>query len=118
MKRIDTFIHQRQNKLHNHQSRLDDLQRDLLLSEKEISTSRAEIERKDFEVSNQEKRSRREMKHLFVFIKVHQLHQLLNKAEQTTQSMMTKYDNEVQRLMKQVTKHYAMIDCRLICLAV
>jgi hypothetical protein len=28
---------------------------------------------------------------------------MLNKAEQTTQNIMTKYDNEVQKLTKQVS---------------
>jgi hypothetical protein len=37
-------------KLLNHQKRLDDLQRDLLLSECESSRTRVALEKKDFEV--------------------------------------------------------------------
>jgi hypothetical protein len=37
-------------KLLNHQKRLDDLQRDLLLSESERSQNRVALEKKDFEV--------------------------------------------------------------------
>jgi hypothetical protein len=39
-------------KLLNHQKRLDDLQRDLLLSECESSRNRVALKKKDFEVKN------------------------------------------------------------------
>ncbi|CAF0756011.1 unnamed protein product [Adineta steineri] len=83
LKKIDVFINRRQMKLLNHQKRLDDLQRDLLLSECESSRNRVALEKKDFEVN--------------------QLHMMLNKAEQTTQNIMTKYDNEMQLLTKQLS---------------
>ncbi len=50
LKKIDVFINRRQMKLLNHQKRLDDLQRDLLLSECESSRTRVALEKKDFEV--------------------------------------------------------------------
>ncbi|CAF1006862.1 unnamed protein product [Rotaria sordida] len=83
LKKIDVFINRRQMKLLNHHKRFDDLQRDLLLSECESSRNRAALEKKDFEVN--------------------QLHMMLNKAEQTTQNIMTKYDNEVQKLTEQLS---------------
>ncbi|UJR37759.1 hypothetical protein I4U23_030452 [Adineta vaga] len=78
LKKIDVFINRRQMKLLNHQKRLDDLQRDLLLSECESSRNRVALEKKDFEVN--------------------QLHLMLDKAERTTQDIITKYDNEMQKL--------------------
>ena len=50
LKKVDVFINRRQMKLLNHQKRLDDLQRDLLLSECESSRNRLALERKDIEV--------------------------------------------------------------------
>ncbi|CAF1534624.1 unnamed protein product [Adineta steineri] len=50
LKKIDVFINRRQMKLLNHQKRLDDLQRDLLLSECVSSRNRVALEKKDFEV--------------------------------------------------------------------
>ena len=50
LKKIDVFINRRQMKLLNHQKRLDDLQRDLLLSESERTQNRAALEIKHFEV--------------------------------------------------------------------
>ena len=39
----------------------------------------------------------------FVFIdQVNQLHMMLDKAERTTQDIITKYDNEMQKLIHQV----------------
>ncbi|CAF2704536.1 unnamed protein product [Rotaria sp. Silwood2] len=83
LKKIDVFINRRQMKLLNHHKRLDELQRDLLLSECESSRNRVALEKKDFEVN--------------------QLHMMLNKAEQTTQNIMMKYDNEVQKLTEQLS---------------
>lgn len=52
-------------KLLNHQKRLDDLQRDLLVSESESSQHRMALEKKDFEVRKSSNNSRI---HHFVFL--------------------------------------------------
>ncbi|CAF0969764.1 unnamed protein product [Adineta ricciae] len=83
LKKIDVFINRRQMKLLNHQKRLEDLQRDLLVSECESSRNRVALERKHFEVN--------------------QLHMMLDKAEQTTQDIITKYDKEMQKLTHQLS---------------
>lgn len=70
-------------KLAHHQKRLDDLQRDLIHSESESSKNRVELEKKDFEV--------------------HQLHRMLNRAEQLSEEMMRKYDDEVKKLTEKVS---------------
>lgn len=53
LKKIDVFINRRQMKLLNHQKRLEDLQRDLLLSESESSRNRLALEKRDLEVEQQ-----------------------------------------------------------------
>ena len=54
LKKIDVFINRRQMKLLNHQKRVEDLQRNLLLSECESSRNRLALEKKDFEVKKKE----------------------------------------------------------------
>ncbi|CAM4828525.1 unnamed protein product [Rotaria magnacalcarata] len=83
LKKIDVFINRRQMKQVNHHKRLEDLQRNLLLSESESSRNRLALEKKDFEVS--------------------QLHMMLNKAEQTSQTIIMKYDNEVHKLSQELS---------------
>jgi len=92
-------------KLLNHQKRLDALQRDLLLSECESSRNRVALEKKDFEVKTYMSTIYFKL-YIFSNIKVNQLHMMLDKAEQTTQNIMTKYDNDVQKLTKQVRIYF------------
>jgi len=53
-------------KLLNHQKRLDDLQRDLLVSESESSQHRMALEKKDFEVRKPSNNSNSSFCFLFV----------------------------------------------------
>lgn len=56
-------------KLLNHQKRLDDLQRDLLLSENESSQNRVALEKKNFEVEIKKRQTFQSFIYLFFQIK-------------------------------------------------